>query len=423
MANKILEADLSPEDEALLRESIEAWKTSVYETMLEEVEQLKEKTIAELEEANQEYISEVKKEMTEKMVKALEEMREDMREEIFTEMVTTNPELQILEKIKALVAPTLNEEFSGNVYSEQISALVEENSALKRDIELREGARTLAGLIKDYDSKTQKLILSFIREGSAEEITEQFYSIAEVLELFTEGEDDETGDPKDSIKVKTDKEYEDFTAWKKDNPKPSKDEFDDQDGYKKAVAQWEKDADKAKLKFTGELTGDTEEEDDEEKKEKFEESYAEWLSSEPKRRHFELNEDFEYAHSLWEEDEPKEDDEDEEEPEEDEEDEDLEDKETSKKDDKKKAPSKKVEDDEEEDEDKEEDKEEDEEEDEEEEEEEEEKEEKPKTESVKKKGFGSYINEGTKGARKNQPTQSKPVGRTMRDEINRLANR
>src|SRR6478609_287338 len=282
MANKMLEMDLTPEDEKLLRESLEDWKESVYSNLLEEVEQLKEKTIQELEEANKEY--------TGKMVKALNEMREDIRSEVFAEMVTSNPELQVLEKIKALVAPTLNEEFSGNVYSEQITNLVEENAALKREMELNEGARTLAGLIKDYDRKTQKLILSVIKEGNAEEITEQFYQIAESLELFEEkGEDGEElpdeDKETDAKKDATDAKYHSFTDWKNDESKgpPEEDDFESKADFKKALAQWETDDDKDKV----------------------EEDYSEWIASEPTRRDFDLKEDFEYAHALWEEDEPE----------------------------------------------------------------------------------------------------------------------
>jgi hypothetical protein len=291
MANKMLEMDLSPEDEKLLRESLESWKESVYSNLLEEVEVLKEKTIQELEEANQEYLSEIKKEYTAKMVKALNEMREDIRSEVFTEMVTSNPELQILEKIKSLVAPTLNEEFNGNVYSEQINNLVEENEALKREMELNEGARTLAGLIKDFDRKTQKLILSVIKEGNADEITEQFYQIAESLELFEEekGEDGEElpdeEEEHDGEEDTSDAKYHSLTDWKEDGkPEPKKGDFEDDADYKKAKAQWSTD-------------------EDEDEKE-MEEAYDEWIASEPTRRDFELKEDYEYAHELWEQDEP-----------------------------------------------------------------------------------------------------------------------
>ncbi len=371
MANKMLEMDLSPEDEKLLRESLESWKESVYSNLLEEVEVLKEKTIQELEEANQEYLSEIKKEYTAKMVKALNEMREDIRSEVFTEMVTSNPELQILEKIKSLVAPTLNEEFNGNVYSEQINNLVEENSSLKREMELNEGARTLAGLIKDFDRKTQKLILSVIKEGNADEITEQFYQIAESLELFEEkGEDGEEmpeeDEEVDGEKETSDAKYHSLTDWKEDGkPEPKKGDFEDDADYKKAKAQWTT--------------------DDEDKEEKVEEAYNEWIASEPSRKDFELKEDYEYAHSLWEEDEPKEDEEDEEESD-DEEDEEPKSKKKAKEDDEEES-------DEEEDEDDGEEKD----------------EEKPKSkkvvkpaaveESVKigRKGLKSYINEGTVG--------------------------
>jgi len=60
MGDKILNLELSQEDESLLRESLTTWKEGQYAELLEEVEELKRQTIEELEEANAEYKEELK---------------------------------------------------------------------------------------------------------------------------------------------------------------------------------------------------------------------------------------------------------------------------------------------------------------------------------------------------------------------------
>ena len=198
MANEILNMELSKEDEALLRESLTTWKESVYSDLLEEVEELKSKKIEELEEANRDYQSELKEEFANRMVNALDEMRSDLRAEVISEMVSSNPELQILEKVKELIAPTLNEEYYGNVFAEEIQTLREENERLNRQMELEEGAQKLAELLAPYSRKTQNIILAMIKEGNSEEVTEQFYDLIESLEEINEDdEDDEEEDDED----------------------------------------------------------------------------------------------------------------------------------------------------------------------------------------------------------------------------------
>ena len=121
MADKILQMELSLEDEKALREKLTSWKEEVYTQVLEEVEEVKAQKIEELEEANIQYQEELKEEYTEKMLEALDTMREQIRTEVLSEMIESNPELYVLEEIKKLVAPTLNEEYVGNVYTEELA--------------------------------------------------------------------------------------------------------------------------------------------------------------------------------------------------------------------------------------------------------------------------------------------------------------
>ena len=122
---------------------------------MEEVEQAKEGKIEELEEQNIEFREEMKEEFATKMLDALKEMKEEIRAEVLSEVYESNPELQILEKIKELVAPTLNEEFLGNVFADELQTLREKNEELESERTLDEGAKKLAELIAPYGEKTQ----------------------------------------------------------------------------------------------------------------------------------------------------------------------------------------------------------------------------------------------------------------------------
>lgn len=187
----ILDMDLSPADEALLRESLESWKEEVMTNLMEEVEQAKEQRIEELETQNVEFREKLKEEFAGKMLDALKEMKEELRAEILSEVYESNPELQILEKIKELVAPTLNEDFVENAYANELQTLRQRNEELEEEMVLEAGAKKLAELIAPYSTKTQNIILSLIKEGGPDEVTEQFYNLIESLEGSDDDEEDE----------------------------------------------------------------------------------------------------------------------------------------------------------------------------------------------------------------------------------------
>jgi len=236
MADKILNLELSQEDENLLRESLTTWKEGQYAELLEEVEELKRQTIEELEEANAEYKEELKIEFSEKLVESLEEMRADLRAEVLSEMVTSNPELQILEKIKELVAPSLDENYLGNLFSEELQTLREENETLIEERELNEGAETLGELLAPYSEKTQDIVLSLIKEGNSEEVTEQFYNLIESLETLDEDDEEENEEDDfdndeydDETDDETDDEYDD--EYDDETDDEFKESFDDDDSY------------------------------------------------------------------------------------------------------------------------------------------------------------------------------------------------
>jgi len=212
MANEILNMELSEDDESLLRESLVTWKEGVYADLLEKVEEVKAAKIEELEEANAQYQSELKESFAHKMVMALDEMRSELRAEVISEMVASNPEIQILEKIKELIAPTLNEEYYGNVYAEELA--------------IDEGASTLAELISPYSEKTQNIILALIKEGNAEEVTEQFYELIESLGAIEESDDEDMDEDMDEDEEEDDEEYDDEESDEEDMDEDSNEESD-----------------------------------------------------------------------------------------------------------------------------------------------------------------------------------------------------
>ena len=252
----ILDKELNDEEEKVLRESLENWKEETYAQMMEEVDALKEAKIEELEEASISYREELKEEFANKMITALNEMRDEIKAEVLSEMVESNPEIQVLERIKEVIAPLLGEDYYSNTYAESITTLQRRIDELESDQELEEGAKTLAGLIAPYSGKTQKLILALIKEGGPEEVTDQFYTIIENLEDVFEAEKDGEEED-DEFMSGTDKEDsddgdsedEDGVGKKKskkskkegDEPKPKKSDFDDEDDFKKAMKEWKKD--------------------------------------------------------------------------------------------------------------------------------------------------------------------------------------
>ena len=217
----VLERELNESEELALRETLETWKGEIYENMLEQVEVTKQEKIEELEESFLEFKEELKESYAEKMISALNEMREDIKAEVVSEMIQSNPELQVFESIKELIAPVLSEEYAGNLYSEQILNLKEENADLKKEIEIEEGAKTLAELISTHSTQNQKILISLISEGNSEEVTEQYFDLLESLNILEKEDEDE--------EEEEDEEDEEDEDGKKKKKKKKSDEDEDEE--------------------------------------------------------------------------------------------------------------------------------------------------------------------------------------------------
>ena len=190
----LLDEELDEASQKYIQESLEAWKESVTNQLVEQMEQEKQAKIEELEEENVAYREQLREEFTEKMLDGLNELKESIRAEVTAEVIKNNPELKIFEQVKEIVAPLVSENYRDNAYEDTILKLSEEVETLRREQEIQEGAKTLASLLAPYAEKTQTLILSLIKEGSPDEVTEQFYNIYDSLAgvFEEEGSSDDT---------------------------------------------------------------------------------------------------------------------------------------------------------------------------------------------------------------------------------------
>ena len=190
----LLDEELDEASQKYIQESLEAWKESVTNQLVEQMEQEKQAKIEELEEENVAYREQLREEFTEKMLDGLNELKESIRAEVTAEVIKNNPELKIFEQVKEIVAPLVSENYRDNAYEDTITKLSEEVETLRREQEIQEGAKTLASLLAPYSDKTQRLILSLIKEGSPDEVTEQFYNIYDSLSNVFEAEEGSSDD-------------------------------------------------------------------------------------------------------------------------------------------------------------------------------------------------------------------------------------
>jgi len=222
----LLDEELDEASQKYIQESLEEWKESVTNQLVEQLEQEKQAKLEELEEENNAYREQLKEEFTEKMLDGLNELKESIRAEVTAEVIKNNPELKIFEQVKEIVAPLVSENYRDNAYEDTITKLSEEVESLRREREIQEGAKTLASLIAPYSEKTQKVVTSLIKEGTSEEVTEQFYNIFESLStLFEEEADDDDDADKDD-------EGKDVTSKKEDDDANKDDEGKDDDENK-----------------------------------------------------------------------------------------------------------------------------------------------------------------------------------------------
>ena len=172
----LLDNSLDEASQKYIQEALENWKESVSNQLIEQMEEVKAAKIEELEEENQKYREQLREEYADKMMAGLSDLKEKMKAEITAKVVKDNPELKILEQIKEAVAPLLNEEYRDVTYSNSLAALSEEVEELRREKALAEGKETLTDLLAPYSDKTKRMVSALIKEGTSDEVTENFYN-------------------------------------------------------------------------------------------------------------------------------------------------------------------------------------------------------------------------------------------------------
>lgn len=223
----LLDNSLDEASQKYIQEALENWKESVSNQLIEQMEEVKAAKIEELEEENQKYREQLREEYADKMMAGLSDLKEKMKAEITAKVVKDNPELKILEQIKEAVAPLLNEEYRDVTYSNSLAALSEEVEELRREKALAEGKETLADLLAPYSDKTKRMVSALIKEGTSDEVTENFYNLVENLpELFEEEDKDEDDDEEDY-------EDDDQNDENKDDEDGDEDDEDDEEDDKK----------------------------------------------------------------------------------------------------------------------------------------------------------------------------------------------
>ena len=223
----LLDNSLDEASQKYIQEALENWKESVSSQLIEQMEEVKAAKIEELEEENQKYREQLREEYADKMMAGLSDLKEKMKAEITAKVVKDNPELKILEQIKEAVAPLLNEEYRDVTYSNSLAALSEEVEELRREKALAEGKETLTDLLAPYSDKTKRMVSALIKEGTSDEVTENFYNLVENLPDLFEEED------KDKDEDDDDEDYEDDDQNDDENKDDEDGEDDDEEDDKK----------------------------------------------------------------------------------------------------------------------------------------------------------------------------------------------
>ena len=237
----LLDNSLDEASQKYIQEALENWKESVSNQLIEQMEEVKAAKIEELEEENQKYREQLREEYADKMMAGLSDLKEKMKAEITAKVVKDNPELKILEQIKEAVAPLLNEEYRDVTYSNSLAALSEEVEELRREKALAEGKETLTDLLAPYSDKTKRMVSALIKEGTSDEVTENFYNLVENLpELFEEEDKDKDEDDDEE-------DYEDDDQNDDENKDDEDGEDDDEEDDKKKKGKKSEEDDEDKV--------------------------------------------------------------------------------------------------------------------------------------------------------------------------------
>ena len=233
----LLDEELDEATQKYLHEHLEQWKESVVNQLVEQAKQAEQAKLEELEEQNEAYRNELREEYTEKMLDGLNELKESIRAEVTAEVIKNNPELKVFEQIKEIVSPLVSENYRDHAYEDTITQLSEELESLKKEKEIEEGKKTLATLLAPYTKKTRDLVCSLIKEGTPDEVTEQFYNIVESISSIFEAEkdDDEDDSSEDNDSSEDDSSDEEDDSSDDEDEDDSSDDDEDETTQKESA--------------------------------------------------------------------------------------------------------------------------------------------------------------------------------------------
>jgi hypothetical protein len=183
---KILDMDLTKEDQKELAELLSEWKETQKSEMKKAIKEAQEEKIGQIEEALVSYKEDLEEEYIDKVNTIIESLKPQIRKQILVEMSETNPETIVMEKIKELIFPLINEQ-SGKAYTNEIALLNKELAEIKKQKEISEGYAKKEKLLSTYSDKTKKILDKMIGEGSSEEVTQKFYELVEQFQEIEEG--------------------------------------------------------------------------------------------------------------------------------------------------------------------------------------------------------------------------------------------
>lgn len=189
--NDILNLDLSEETSQKLIEHVENWKAEYAEILKEKNEEVVQAKLQEIDEKNEEWREGVVEEYSEKLLDAIKEMQGEVKARAVAEYVANDPSFKIFEEVKRLVAPTINEEYTKNIYLEEIVELRKKVQDFEKQKALEEGVKVREELIASYPPKVRSMLRQYIGECVEEEVEKKYW---EMIEVLNEDSDEEESD-------------------------------------------------------------------------------------------------------------------------------------------------------------------------------------------------------------------------------------
>lgn len=175
--------NLTEDQRAELQDKLDAWKAAEKKQMEEDLTEKYEQMEAELKEEYEDLVEEIKGNMkkvyTKRFMNALKEMYEEIKAEVMVEALNS-PESKVLEEVKALVYPLINES-TAKRHRDEFKKLAEMFEGNLEELELLKGANKKAQLMESLSPDVRKVVNKLLGEGTEEEIVEKFAAIKSAL--------------------------------------------------------------------------------------------------------------------------------------------------------------------------------------------------------------------------------------------------